>query len=95
MVGASLIGLTVSANEVEADAVPSLTVMVMVAVPLWLAPGSMVTVLFAPLPPKVMLATGTSDVLLDEAVSVSDATGVSESFIVNGIAPVAVFSVVV
>ena len=49
----------------------------------------------APLPPNVMLAMGTSDVLLDVAVSVRLPAAVSASPTVNGMAPVGVFSGVV
>jgi hypothetical protein len=51
---------------------PSLTVTVMVAVPLWPLAGVNVTVRFAPLPPKTMLAFGTNVVLLLLALSVSE-----------------------
>ena len=43
---------------------PSLTVTVIVAVPLWPLAGVTVTVRLAPLPPKTMLAFGTRVVLL-------------------------------
>ncbi len=82
-------------NVVETVEVPSLTVIVTVALPLRLAPGLIVTVLLAPLPPNEMLAMGISDVLLEVAVSVRLPAAVSASPTVNGMAPVGVFSVVV
>lgn len=72
--------------------VPSLTVMVIVDVPLTLAPGVMVTVRLPPLPPNTILATGTKVVLLDDALTTRSAGGVSVSSTVNGMALVGVFS---
>ena len=95
MVGASFTGSTIKLKVVDALEVPSFTVMVTVALPLWLAPGLIVTVRFAPLPPKVMLATGIRDGLLVDAVRVKFAAGVSLSPTVNGIGAVGVFSEVV
>ena len=92
MVGASLTAVTNRLNDAEVLELPSLTVMITVALPNWLAPGVMVTVRLAPLPPKEILATGINAVLLDEAESVRLATGVSVSPTVKGMAAVGVFS---
>ena len=55
---------------------PSLTVTVMVAVPLWLLAGVTVTVRFAPLPPKTMFEVGTKVVLLLLALTFKDPAAV-------------------
>ena len=73
---------------------PSLTVIVIVELPVCPAAGVTVTVRLAPLPPNTMLATGTSAELEELALNVRLFTGVSVSFTVNGIAAVAVFTVV-
>src|SRR5437879_1332219 len=52
------VALTVSTTLFVAMRLPSLTVTVMVDVPVWLSAGVTVTVRFAPEPPKTMLATG-------------------------------------
>src|SRR4051794_11713275 len=65
--GGSFTGFTVTAKIALALDRPSLTVSVMVALPLWLVAGRTVTVRWVPLPPKTMLAGGTS-VGLDEAL---------------------------
>ena len=62
-----------------------------VAVPVWLLAGVTVTVRFAPLPPNVMFAFGTSVVLLELPLSVRLLAAVSASPIVKAIAGVAVF----
>src|SRR5688572_25529806 len=67
----------------------------MVDVPLWPVTGVIVTVRFAPLPPKTMLASGTNGALLEVPVTVKVATGLSGSAMVNAMAPVGVFSGVV
>ena len=71
---------------------PSLTVIVIVAIPLCppfrKAFGVTVTVRFAPLPPKTMFASGTNAWLLDLPVNVSAAAGAPTSPTVKGIAPV-------
>ena len=65
MVGA-VFGFTVNTKFVEAVSVPSLTVTVIVEVPLSPATGVMTTLRFAPVPPpKVMFAFGTN-VVFDE-----------------------------
>lgn len=83
---------TVNVKSVDAVAVPSLTVMVIVDDPVWLAIGVNVTVRFAPLPPNEMFASGTSASLLDAPDTVSVPTGLSGSDMVNAMAPVGVFS---
>ena len=82
-------------KSVLALLVKSLTVMVIVVEPLWFKAGEMITVRFAPLPPKVILAFGTSVTSLDDAVSVRFATGVSGSLTVNAMPGVGVSSLVV
>ena len=77
---------------VEPVAVPSLTVMVMVELPLSPVTGVIVTVRLEPLPPKTILASGTKVVLLEAPVTIKSATALSESFTVKAIAPVGVFS---
>ena len=92
MVGASFTVLTVSKNDIDAVAVPSLTVSVMVVVPVWFKAGAMVTVRLIPSPNSVMFASGTNVLLLELAVTVSDDKGVSESLNVKGSAGVGVSS---
>src|SRR6185436_3775274 len=65
MVGGSFTALTVTTTASLAVNVPSLTVRMMVAAPLWLAAGVIVTVRLAPLPPNTMFPLGTN-VGLDE-----------------------------
>ena len=74
MVGGVLAALTVNTKLVEAVSVPSLTVTVMVEVPLSPDAGVMTALRAAPLPPKTMLATGTS-VAFDEAADSVNAFG--------------------
>src|SRR6188508_3301116 len=95
MVGGVLAALTVRTKLVEAVSVPSLTVIVMVEVPLWPAAGVMTTLRLAPVPPpKVMLAFGTN-VAFDEVPETVNPVGcVSASPIVKAIGPVGVFSFV-
>src|SRR2546428_5468675 len=59
IVGGVFGGLTVSVNGSLAVRLPSLTVTVITALPLWPAAGVTVTVRLAPLPPKTMFALGT------------------------------------
>jgi hypothetical protein len=94
IVGPSFTALTVKTNVSFAVLNPSLTVTVIVAVPFWLAAGVIVTVRLAPDPPNTMFAFGTSVVLLDVPLTVSEATAVSKSPTVNAIALVAVSSFV-
>ena len=80
---------------VEAVSAPSLTVTVIVAVPLSPAAGVMTTLRSAPVPPpKVMLAIGTNVAFEEVAESVNPLGGVSASPMVKAIAPVGVFSLV-
>src|SRR6266498_5582887 len=66
IVGAVFAGaLTVNTKLSPTVRLPSLTVTVIVAVPVWLRAGIKATVRFAPEPPKIMLAPGTK-VGLDE-----------------------------
>ena len=95
MVGASLMGLTVSTNMALASSAPSLTVTVIVAVPVWLAKGVTATVRLGPLPPKVMLPTGTSPGLEELPDTVRVSAAVSTSSTVNARAAVAVSSLIV
>ena len=71
IVGGSFTAVTVSDERVASpSSVPSLTVTVIVAVPLWFAAGVTVTVRLAPLPPKTMFASGTSVWFDEVAVTV-------------------------
>ena len=76
IVGASFTGFTVMTNVSTAVSAPSLTVSVIVAVPDWFAAGVTVTVRLAPLPPSTTLASGTSAVLDDARVTVSEVAAV-------------------
>ena len=60
IVGGVLAALTVNTKFVEAVSAPSLTVIVIVEVPLPPEAGVMTALRPAPLPPKTILATGTS-----------------------------------
>src|SRR5689334_18070422 len=77
--GGSFTGVTVSTKFVLRDSAPSLTVIVMVALPLWFVAGVTVTVRLLPLPPKTMLFVGTRVVLEDALFRVKLPAGVSES----------------
>ncbi len=95
IVGRSLTAFTVIVNG--SDAVPpsaSVTWIVIVELPDWLAAGVMVIVRFDPLPPNTMLPEGTRAELLVVAVSVRPAAAVSVSLIVKAMAPVATSSLV-
>ena len=70
---------------------PSLTVTVMLAVPIWFVTGVIVTVRVAPLPPKMTFPTGTSVGLDDVALSTRLDRAVSTSPTVKLIGPVEVF----
>ena len=90
MVGGVFAALTVNTKLVEAVSVPSLTVIVMVEVPLPPAAGVMTALRPAPLPPKTMLATGTR-VASDEVADRVNAFGdVSASPMVKAIGAVGV-----
>src|SRR5436189_18377 len=80
--------LTVNVNALLVVFVPSLTVRVIVAVPVLPDAEVTVTVRFAPLPPSTMLAVGTRVVEEEALVSVRFAAAVSASPMVNGIAAV-------
>ena len=71
-VGASLTGLTVSTKVSLVVLVPSFTLTVIVVVPFAFGAGVIVTVRLAPLPPNTMLAFGTSVVLLEVPLTVSE-----------------------
>src|SRR5881398_3647312 len=88
--GGRLAAPTTRRNESLALFVPSLTVTVIVAMPVNPTPGVMVTVRLAPDPPKTMLLVGTSVGLDEPLLSVRLAAAVSTSLIVNGMAAVAV-----
>src|SRR6476469_9331740 len=95
MAGAVFTLFTVNTNVSEALDVPSLTVTVIVALPVWPAAGVTVTVRFEPLPPNTMFAFGTRVVLEELPVTVRFVACVSGSPMVNGIAGVGVFTMVV
>src|SRR6187551_940717 len=94
IVGGVLTGFTVNTKLVDTLSVPSLTVIVIVVVPLAPAAGVSTTLRLAPLPLKAILASGTSAVFEDVAESVKAPIAVSASPIVKGIAPVGVPSFV-
>src|SRR5258708_1746946 len=60
MIGGSLTAFTVSTKLLLAVSVPSLTVIEMVAVPVWLSSGTTCTVRLLLLPPRRMLLMGAS-----------------------------------
>src|SRR5438093_3806512 len=95
MVGASLTEFTVTRKLTLADAPPSFTVTVRVALPNWLAAGVAVTVRFAPLPPKTMLPLGIKAEWEDVPTRVKALAGVSASPTTKGIAVVGVSSLIV
>src|SRR5918993_1636193 len=95
IVGGVLTSLTVNTKSVLAVRAPSLTVMVMVLVPLSPAAGVMTTFLVAPFPPpKTMLAFGTSVTLEEVADMVRPLGCVCASPMVNAMGSVGVFSLV-
>ena len=75
--------------------IPSVTLKVMVAVPVNPVAGVIATVRLVPLPPNMILAEGTSVVLDDVAETARMEVLSSASPTVKGIAAVAVFTVVV
>ena len=83
---------TLSWNVLLEVAKPSLTVSVMLAVPVWPEIGVTVAVRLPLLPPKTMPATGASEVLSELADKVRLAEAVSASEIVNGIGEVEVLT---
>ena len=88
-------GRTVSTKLVFVLNCPSLTLIVIVAVPVWLVAGLTVTVRFAPLPPNTMLFVGTSARFDEFALNVRLPTGVFTSPIVKLNGPVEVFTLMV
>src|SRR5690349_19658662 len=92
IVGGVFDALTVSTNESLALFVPSLTLTVIVAMPVWLLAGVTVTVRLLPLPPKTTLFVGTSMGFEDVLPKVRLPAGVCASLTVNAIAAVGVFT---
>ena len=90
MTGKEWTALTVNKKLALLAAAPSLTVMVIVALPNWFAAGVTVTVRMAPLPPKTMFALGTRVGLEEAPESVKLATGESTSATMKGTTPVVV-----
>src|SRR5882724_7663686 len=87
MVGGSLAEVIVTTKEVFAEAVPSLTEIVIVAVPKRFVIGVTVTLRLLLLPENTILVTGMRLVFEDEAVTAKAFAGVSKSPIVNAIGP--------
>src|SRR5947208_6955575 len=85
------VAVTVSTKLSLAVRLPSLTVTVMVAVPVWLRAGVAVTVRLAPEPPKTMLATGTKVGLEEVSERIRLPAAVCASPTVKGMGAVAVF----
>jgi len=83
MVGGSLTGFTVTAKLMGTFVVPSLTVSVITARPLWSGAGVNVTVRLAPVPVITIFAFGITAVAFEAPVTVKDPTGVSISPMVN------------
>src|SRR5271155_253207 len=81
---------TLSWKVVLAVALPSLTVTVMLATPLWPAAGVIVTVRLLLAPPKTMLLVGTTDGVSEAAERVRLDAAIAVSPIVKGIGGVAV-----
>ena len=94
MVGGVLAAFTVKTKLVEAVSAPSLTVIVIVEVPLPPAAGVMTALRPAPLPPKTMLATGTRVASEEVADRVNAFGEVWASPTVKPIGPVGVSSLV-
>ena len=82
------VALTVSTKVSLVLKLPSLTVTVMVAVPVWLVAGVTVKVRLAPLPPRTMLPFGTNVGLDEEPLTTRLAAVVSTSPIARPIGPV-------
>ena len=80
-----------SRKALLAEAVPSLTVIVMVAVPVWFVTGVIVTVRLAPEPPKTTFVLGTRAGLDDVPLTERFAVGLMTSLTVKLIGGVAVF----
>ena len=88
MVGDAFPDMTVSTKVSLAESTPSLTVMVIVAVPAWLVFGVTVTVRLVPLPPKTILFVVTRFVFDEDAVRTRFEMTVSGSLMTNGSGPV-------
>jgi hypothetical protein len=88
-------GVTVSTKLKLTGLMPSVRVMVMVAVPLWKGTGVARRVRAVPLPPKVMEVSGRRVVFDEEALRKRPSAGVSVSAIVKARSPVFVFPVMV
>ena len=95
MTGGVFTGVTVNTKESVATLVPSVTNTVMVAEPNCPAAGVNVTVRLLPLPPKTMLFVGTRVGLEEFRSNIRLPSGVSESVMMNGIAAVGTFEIVV
>ena len=93
--GASFTGVTVNTNVSLLLRAPSLTVTVMVALPDWFVAGINVTVRLEPLPPKRILAFGTSPGLEEVPLTIRLEAGLSASPTVKLIGPVELSSAVV
>ncbi len=76
-------GVTINGKLELAVLVPSLTVTVMTATPVWPLAGVTVTVRLPPLPPNAMLPLGTSAMLAEVPDKVRLAAGVSRSLTVK------------
>ena len=72
-------GLTVRRKFLLTSCGPSLTVTVIVEVPVWLGYGETETVRFTPLPPNTMLPADTNEVFDDAPLSCRFTAGVSKS----------------
>ena len=83
IVGGSSTPVTVSTNVSLTAVVPSDTVTVIVALPLWFGAGVIVIVRSGLTPPSVMFASGTNAGLSELAVTTSDPSAVSGSPTVN------------
>jgi hypothetical protein len=95
IVGESFTAFTVTTKVSLALNCPSLTVTVIVAVPLWLRAGLTVTDRFAPEPPKPIFPFGTSVGFDELPLAVKLPAAVSPSPIVKPMAPVPLSSLIV
>jgi len=87
MVGGSLAEVTVTTKVVFEEAEPSLTEMVIVALPKRFVIGVTVTLRLLLLPENTIFVTGMRFVFEEEAVSVKEFAEVSKSPIVNAMGP--------
>src|SRR5882762_9682928 len=96
MVGGSFTGVTVRTKLVLTEPkLVSVTEIVMVALPDWLAMGVSVMVRLAPLPPKRMLLVGTNTGFEEAAARIKRVAGVTESPMVKAMGPTTVSSLTV